>query len=227
MKHRIMQYKDRRSLTVDKERSYIRNAISDYLSDYANFSKTYERLIDQIQFFPDIVHQDIVHNITISKENIHDILKTLTENEKEDILKKVNGKISRRNSEFKLGEELERYLNNIGQKYGIDCVVDEFVREGKDLFGIKVYIGDRGILTEFNGTFAELKKALARELEYEAMDRVTCKFCGREIIRYVALHKLKTCECGARIVVTSYRSTKGNLIYLRKRISFRKEHSMA
>ena len=222
LKRRILLYKNKRHSTNNKNNIHIKSALSDYLSDYSYKSKTYDGLVDQIQFFPKIAQKDLGSGLTIDNENATDIMKTFTEKEKENLLKNVNSKIAKKDAEFKLGQELEKYLNDIGLKYGIDCSVDDFEYVSKNFFGIKVYIGDRGILSFFNGTFEELKAALVKELELEAGDKVTCRFCGRKIVRYVAINKLKNCDCGAKIVITDYTVTRRNIIYQEKKVSFMK-----
>ncbi len=221
-KSRILHYKGRRHLSEKKKNNDLKNNVSDYLSNYCQKSKTYDGLIDQIQFFPDITHKYFGSGIDIERESIINIMKTFTEQEKASILDDVNARIDKRDEDYKLGNELEKYLNDFGDKYGIDCYIDEFERVNKHCFLIKIYIGNRGILTSFNGTFLELRAALVKEIELEAGDKVTCPFCGRKIIRYVAMNVIKNCYCGAKIVVSNYRVTKGNVTYIKRRVSFRK-----
>lgn len=160
--------------------------------------------------------------IELNKETVINLMKTFTEEEKISILHDVNEKIAKRDKDYELGNELEKYLKDIGEKYGIDCYIDDFECVNKHYYLIKVIIGNRGILTDFNGTFLELRSALAKEIELEAGDKVTCPYCGRKIIRFVAMNIIKKCDCGARIVVSNYSVTKGNAIYMRRRVSFRK-----
>ena len=63
---------------------------------------------------------------------------------------------------------------------------------------------------------------MAKEIELEAGDKVTCPYCGRKIVKFVAMNVIKNCECGARIVVTPYMVKKQNVIYSRQRVSFKK-----
>ncbi len=221
-KSRISRYKGRRHLTEKKKNNNLKNNISDYLSKYCQKSKTYDGLIDQMQFFPDTTYKYFSDGIELNKENVIDLMKTFTEEEKVSILNDVNDKIAKSDENYELGNELEKYLKDIGDKYGVDCYIDDFERVNKHYYLIKVFIGNHGILTDFNGTFLELRSALAKEIELEAGDKVTCPYCGRKIIRFVAMNVIKNCDCGARIVVSNYRVTKGNAIYMRRRVSFRK-----
>lgn len=136
-------------------------------------SKTYDGLVDQIQFFPKTAPMHLGSGFALGNENVNDILQTLTEEEKGSLLLKVNARIAKKESKYKLGEELEKYLNDIGLKYGVDCTVDEFERVGKSYFGIKVYIGDLAILGWFDCKFEELKATLVKELKSEARKKVT------------------------------------------------------
>jgi len=212
-KSRILHYKSRRQVAEKKKNSDLRNNISDYLSNYCQKSKTYDGLVDQIQFFPNITHKYFSSGIDIDKESIIKIMKTFTEQEKESILRNVNARIAKRDDDYRLGNE-----------YDIDCYIDDFECINKHFFSIKIFIGDRLILTFFNGTFLELREALVKEIELEAEDKVTCPFCGRDIVRYVAMNVIKNCDCGAKIVVSNYGVTRGSGIYMKKRVSFRKRN---
>ncbi|MCL4453286.1 MAG: hypothetical protein M1317_04195 [Candidatus Thermoplasmatota archaeon] len=222
VKRRILHYKSRRNLTSRKKHNELKSTVADYLSNYCQKSKTYEGLFDQIQFLPETRINYFGSGIELGKDNIINIMKTLTEQEKSDVLRDVNARIDKRDADNKLGNELEKYLKDIGGKYGIDCYIDEFECVNKHYYLIKVYIGNRGILSDFNGTFLELRDALAKEIELEAEDKVTCPYCGRKIVRFVAMNVIKNCECGARIVVSNYSVTKGSVIYMKRRVSFRK-----
>jgi ribosomal protein L37AE/L43A len=222
VKSRILRYKSRKNLTDNKNSADLKSALSDYLSNYCYKSKTYDGLVDQIQFFPKIVYKNLGLGFAIDDENVIDIMETLTEEEKASLLQNVNARIAKKDREYRVGEELEKYLNDAGLKYGIDCTVDDFVCVNKNYFGIKVYIGERGILDWFDGTFEELKATLWNELKLEAENKVTCPFCGKKIVRYVAMHKLKNCDCGATIQIIDYSLTRGNIIHMKKDIAFMK-----
>jgi len=222
VKRRILYYRDRKNLTEKKNRTALKNALCDYMSNYCDKSKSYEGMIDQIQFFPKTEHKNLDLGLTIDNESVMGFIETLTEEEKRSLLQNVNARIDKKTTDYDLGVELEKYLNDIGLKYGIDCTVDEFERVGKDYFGIKIFIGERGILGWFDGTLEELKAALVEELELEAMDKVTCPFCGRKIVRYVAMNKLKNCDCGARIEIANYSVTKRNVTHMKRDIAFLK-----
>ena len=196
VKRRILHYKGRRHLADKKKRKDLKSDISDYLSGYCQKSKTYDGLFDQIKFFPETRINYFDSDIHIDRENIVEMMKALTEKEKSEIVTNVNARIDQGDADNKLGNELEKYLKDIGGKYGIDCYIDEFECVNKHYYLIKVYIGDRGILSDFNGTFLELRDALAKEIELEAGDKVTCPYCKRQIVRYVAMSVIKNCECG-------------------------------
>ena len=151
-------------------------------------------------------------------------MKTFTE--KESLLQNVNARISKKDAYYKLGEELEKYLSDAGLEYGIDYTVADFECINKNFFWFKVYIGDRRILDSFEGTLEELKETLLKELELEARNKVTCPFCGRKIVRYVAMNKLKNCECGARIEITNYTEARGSTIHMKRKASFRKSNGI-
>jgi len=221
-KSRIFQYKNKRHMVEKKKNNNLKNTVSNYLSNYCQKSNTYDGLIDQIQFFPDITYKSFGLGIDINRESVMNIMNTFTEQEKASILHDVNARIAKRDEDYKLGNELEKYLIDAGKKYGIDCYIDDFECVNKHYYLIKVFIGNRGIFTDFNGTFLELRAALTREIELEAEDKVTCRFCGREIIRFVAMNVIKKCDCGARIVVSNYKVTKGNATYMKRKVSFRK-----
>jgi hypothetical protein len=132
VKHRILLYKIRKRLTDNKNKNDLKSALSDYLSDYSYTSKTYDGLVDQIQFFPKIAHKDLGSGLTIDNENIVDIMKTFTE--KESLLQNVNARISKKHAYYKLGEELEKYLSDAGLEYGIDCTVADYECINKNFF---------------------------------------------------------------------------------------------
>lgn len=222
VKRRILHYSGRKNLTEKKKRTALKNALCDYMSDYCYKSESYEGMIDQIQFFPKITHNNLDLGLTIDNESIIDFIETLTEEEKISLLKSVNARIEKNTTDYARGTELEKYLNDIGLKYGIDCTVDEFERVSKNYFGIKIFIGGRDILGWFDGTLEELKAALVKELELEAMDKVTCPFCGKKIVRYVAMNKLKYCDCGAKIEIANYSVTEGNVTHMKSDIAFLK-----
>jgi len=136
-KSRILHYKSRRQVAEKKKNSDLKNNISDYLSNYCQKSKTYDGLVDQIQFFPDITHKYFGSGIDIDKESIIKILKTFTEQEKESILQKVNARIAKRDEDYRLGNELEKYLQDVGNEYDIDCYIDDFECTNKHFFQSK------------------------------------------------------------------------------------------
>jgi len=222
VKRRILHYRDRKNLTEKKNRTALKNALCDYMSNYCHKSESYEEMIGQIQSFPKTAHNNLDSGLTIDNESVKGFIETLTEEEKRSLLRSVNRRIDVKTTDYARGTELEKYLNDIGLKYGIDCTVDEFERVGKDYFGIKIFIGDRGILDWFDGTIEELKAALVEELELEAKDKVTCPFCGRKIVRYVAMNKLKYCDCGAKIEIANYSVNKGNVTHMKRDIAFLK-----
>ena len=222
VKRRILHYKGRRHLADKKKRKDLKSDISDYLSGYCQKSKTYDGLFDQIKFFPETRINYFDSDIHIDRENIVEMMKALTEKEKSEIVTNVNARIDQGDAGDILGNELEKYLNDVGEEYGIESYIDEFEIESKNYFSFKIYIGNRGLLSSFYGTFKELEKALGEEVKVEAADKATCPFCKRKIIRYVAMNKIKNCECGARIVVTPYMVKKQNVIYSRQRVSFKK-----
>ncbi|KQB34224.1 MULTISPECIES: hypothetical protein [Acidiplasma] len=222
VKLRLLKYKNKSRLADKRRHNDIKNSVISYLSNYCQRSKTYEGLIDQVQYFPDFKYKYLDSGVDIDRENIIDIMKTFDEKDRMYILKNVNAEIDRRDAGYSLGDELEKYLNDIGQEYGIESYIDEFEVDGKNYFSFKIFIGNRGILSSFNGTFNELKTALAGVVRSESENKVTCPFCGRKIVRYVAMNKIKNCECGAEIVITPYMVRKRGVIYSRTRISFRK-----
>lgn len=66
--------------------------------------------LDQVQFFPDATYKYFDRGIEINKENIINLMQTFTEEEKVNILQDVNANIARREWDYKLGHELEKYL---------------------------------------------------------------------------------------------------------------------
>ncbi|MHB1623436.1 MAG: eL43 family ribosomal protein [Cuniculiplasma sp.] len=219
---RILLYRNRRRLKKGRTRSQLVGDLANYLSDYCSQAKTYEELVDQIKHMPKMTHKPLGGGFDLDNENVPVFLETLTDEERKKLLQKVNEKIAQGGKEFEIGEDLERYLNEVGMKYGIDCSVDDFETMGKSYFGIKVFIGDRGIIGWFHGTFEELKAALSKEIELEAQDKVKCPYCGRKIVRYVAMNILKNCDCGAKIEIVRESVRKGNVTHMKRNIAFLK-----
>ncbi|MHB1709681.1 MAG: hypothetical protein ACYCT2_09440 [Thermoplasmataceae archaeon] len=219
---RILLYRNRRRLKEDRTRSKLIGDLANYLSDYCSQAKTYEELVDQFKHMPKMTYRSLGTGFDLDNETVPNFLETLTEEERIRLLQNVNAKIARRGKDYEVGAELERYLNEVGMKYGIVCSVDEFVCKGKSYFGVKVYIGDRGIIDWFDGTYEELKAALSKEVELVAEDKVTCPYCGRKIVRYVAMNILKNCDCGAKIEIVDYSLRKGNVIRMKRDIAFLK-----
>ncbi len=222
VKRRILKYINRRNLSEKKRRYALINHLADYLCNYCSKTDTYKELVDDVKRAVTTIQMPTDVQLSISPENIPDLLETLTEDEKARLLHTLNRKIDRRDSDFKRGEELEKHINNFGKNYGIDCDMVEFISEGHDVFGIKVFIGNSEIFGWFNVTFNELKEALEKQVRLEAKDKVTCPFCGNKIIRYVAMNKLKKCDCGARIELADYSEKKENTTYMKKDIVFLK-----
>lgn len=99
-------------------------------------------------------------------------LEGLNADAQQRILDRTKQKIRHHAGEEKLRKELESRLQDIAGRLGVGVEVAELAEHAERLWGVKVYVGDRGDIFDFEGSFEQLSDELAELVEDEARSQM-------------------------------------------------------
>ena len=78
-------------------------------------------------------------------------------------------------------------------------VIDSLAIYDKNLYGIKIYINEKGFLFDFDGSIKELTKYLGDMIEESSGNILECPFCKKSMQKFL-WSEIDKCECGATII---------------------------